>query len=174
MSTDNVAISFDEYEPEVEENPYTQTIAELITALETRPNLKLTVKSPYADAQKTQFKIQRAANAAGKTAKMKKNEDDVKVVGHDEDGNEVREGQVVMIFTLVPMHKARRRGKSVSSSKNEENGSETESAPTDSSSESTDNAETNAATLEEGNDADNVTPIAEQKPERSNRGRNRA
>jgi hypothetical protein len=157
-------ISFGTYEPSESENPYLQVVKEWAADVENgNPNKTLVLKTPYADAQKDQFKVQRAANLVGHTAKLKKDESAVKVVGKDEDGNDVHEGDVILTFRLTEMHKPR-RGKRVvtkDSSTNSSNDNSADSQPDNGSVE-----------------VENVTPIDEKKDEspkpRSNAGRSRA
>ena len=102
-----VEISFGEFVAPETVNPWTDKVKELADL--NNEKAAMTVAVDVNDAQSTQFKIQRAANTIGKTAKLRlKNEDDVRVAGQDEDGNDVREGQVKLTFTLSKLHKARR------------------------------------------------------------------
>jgi hypothetical protein len=102
-----VEITFGEFVVPETVNPWTDKVKEL--ADRNNENAAMTVTVDVNDAQSTQFKIQRAANVIGKTAKLRlKDEADVRVAGQDEDGNDVREGSVKLTFTLSKLHKARR------------------------------------------------------------------
>lgn len=105
-------ISFGEYVAPDKVNPYTETVAQLITASESNPNASVTLAVDVNDAPKEQFKFQRAANEAGKTAKVRLVDDSaVKEGKPDEDGNPTHKGIVKITFTLTTKHKARRGAK---------------------------------------------------------------
>jgi hypothetical protein len=61
------------------------------------------------EANKEQFKFQRAANDIGKTARLRQTDtENVTEEGVDEDGNPVKSGNVALYFTITKMHKGRR------------------------------------------------------------------
>lgn len=100
-------ITFGEFVPEEKSNPFAGNVAEL--AKQDNPNASMIITVDVADAAATQHKIQRAANAIGKTARLRLRDDSaVKVVGTDDDGDEILAGQVRLTFTLTGKHKGKR------------------------------------------------------------------
>lgn len=87
-------------------NPFAETVAKLAEAPE---GTSVTLTSDVKEAAADQFKFQRAANAIGKTARLRiKDESGVKVVGKDAEKNDVLGGVVKLTFTLTAKHKQRR------------------------------------------------------------------
>jgi hypothetical protein len=103
-------IIFGDYIPEEKANPYIETVNTL--AAYNDENKSVTLVVDVNEATRDQLKFQRAANTIQKTARLRvRNEDDVRVTGVDEDGNEVKTGNVKLVFTLSKMHKGRRNKK---------------------------------------------------------------
>lgn len=105
--------TFGEYVDEPKENPYAGHIDALAKRVKEtgNENASLTVTPDVADAQSVKIKIQKAANDAGFTAKIRVfDESAVETVGTDDDGEPIREGKVTITFTLGKRHKARNRG----------------------------------------------------------------
>ena len=96
------------YTPPVKGNPYTEHVAALIEAEKTwpdensKPSTQLVV--PVGDVGKTKLKFAKAANDAGKTARINIDKENV-IVGKD--GKEV--GDVTLTFYLTEKHKPRTR-----------------------------------------------------------------
>jgi hypothetical protein len=112
-------IIFGDYVPEEKENPYTETVQKLADFNDEKKSVTLVVD--VNDSPKEQFKFQRAANLIQKTARLRLTDSsDVKITGVDEDGNEIREGKVKLVFTLTKMQKARRRSKKATAGIGEE------------------------------------------------------
>lgn len=82
-----------EYVEEAKPNPYVAHVAALIEAGEGK---SVTITVPFDGIKKAQFKFARAANDAGKTARLRNTVEDGK-------------GNVALVFTLVEKHKPRRR-----------------------------------------------------------------
>jgi hypothetical protein len=91
-----------EFNAPTKANPYTETVADLIAAGEGKA-CEVIVKA--GDEGKERTKFSKAANDAGKTARLR--------ISEDIDG-----GQHRMVFTLTTKH-AQRRGKAVESSVSE-------------------------------------------------------
>jgi hypothetical protein len=103
-------IIFGDFEPEEKANPYTEVVQALAELNSESKSVTLVVD--VNEASKEQFKFQRAANLIQKTARLRiKDESGVSVTGYDEDGNEVKTGNVKLVFTLSKMHKGRRSKK---------------------------------------------------------------
>ena len=101
------AIEFGTFTTEERVNPYAETVTKLSELND--PNASVTLTVDYDDKVKEQFKFQRAANAIGKTARLRKIDDSaVEEIGVDEDGHSVFAGVVRLTFTLTKMHKGRR------------------------------------------------------------------
>lgn len=106
------AITFSEFVAPEKENPYTETVAQHIAAAEKNPNAAVVLEADVNDIAKEQFKYQRAANAAGKTAKIRlTDKSGVKQGKPDADGNIPETGNVKVTLTITALHKARRRKK---------------------------------------------------------------
>ena len=93
--------------PEVE-NPYTDALAQLIAGGD---NASMTITVDATDEKRQRYYIAKAANAQGKTARMRLRDDSKIKMGVNEDGMEyVKGGTVKLTFTLTQKH-APRRGK---------------------------------------------------------------
>jgi hypothetical protein len=105
-------IIFGDFIPEEKLNEYVEVVQQLADLNDENKSVTLVVD--VNESQREQLKFQRAANNIQKTARLRvKNEDDVKVTGKDEDGNDVKVGTVKLVFTLTKMHKGRRGAKPV-------------------------------------------------------------
>lgn len=104
-------ISYGTYAPAEKTNEYAAEVAKFAAHAEKHPDATLVIKVPVEDAIKTKGLIQKAANAlpTPKTAKVRHtDESGVKENGVDADGATVFVGDVVLTFTLNPLHKSRR------------------------------------------------------------------
>lgn len=113
MATKKVApvFEFGEYIAPAKDNPYTELVAQLAELDSEKASVTITVDAN--DAQKEQFKFQKAANAIDKTARLRvTNDEDAKIIGKTESGKPKYEGTVKLTFTLTHKHKARRGQKS--------------------------------------------------------------
>lgn len=100
-------ISFGTFEEASKVNPYRETIDQLAALND--PKATVVLEVDVNDVQKEQFRLQRAANEIGKTARLRlKDESAVKEGKPDDEGNPTHTGNVVLTFTLGAMHKARR------------------------------------------------------------------
>lgn len=124
-----ISIEFGTFEATEKANEYKEVIQQLADLNDESKSVVITV--PVADAQKTQFQVQRAANEINKTARLRlKDESNVRVAGQDDEGNDVHEGNVSLTFTLTKKHNARNRKKGVVSN-NPENTTENNEVPAD-------------------------------------------
>lgn len=99
-------IEFTTFVPEEKVNPYTTTVAKLAEAGEDAA-VVITVDANKASAE--QFKFQKAANAIGKTARVRHVDDSgAEVTGVKDNGKKIYKGDVKITFTLTTKHKARR------------------------------------------------------------------
>lgn len=101
-------VQFGTWEPEEKVNPYTDIVAKHIAAAEKNPNASYTLTVDVNDAQKEQFKYQKAANLAGKTAKLRMTDTSKVTEKPNADGEIERSGKVSLVFTITNRHKARR------------------------------------------------------------------
>lgn len=100
-------IEFGTFEPEVKENPYTETVSQLADAGE---NASVTLTVSYDEAIKQRNLFAKAANGIDKTARLRDKDESKVKYGTGEDGEQVAVGGTVRLtFTLGPRHKARRR-----------------------------------------------------------------
>lgn len=83
-------------------NPYTEIVAKMI---ENGPETAVTVTVPEKDALKTRTLFAKAANAAGKTARIRVKDEPVT------DAKGKPTGEVRNVFTLTAKHKPRRGAK---------------------------------------------------------------
>lgn len=81
-------------------NPFTNDVAELASAGDGKA---MEIVVPTVEAKKARFQFAKAANAIGKTARVRSEKVDGKA---DKDGNPT--GDTTFIFTLSEKHKARR------------------------------------------------------------------
>lgn len=96
-------------------NPYTEVVEKLSAAED--ENASVTITVPAKDADKRRLAFQRAANAIGKTARVRLTDDSaVKVTGKDDKGKDVLAGDVKITFTLTKRHQNRRGEKSAKDS----------------------------------------------------------
>ena len=103
----DATIEFGTFEAPEAVNPYTETVAQLIEAGE---NASVTLTLAPADVAKERLKFSKAANAEGKTARLRLTDDSKVKYGTDEDGEKVATGGTTRLtFTLTTKHKARRR-----------------------------------------------------------------
>jgi hypothetical protein len=103
-------IIFGDYVPEEKENPYIETVQKLAEFNDETKSVTLVVD--INDLTREQLKFQRAANTIQKTARLRHTDiSDVVSNGYDAEGNEIKSGNVKLIFTLTKMHKGRRSKK---------------------------------------------------------------
>lgn len=122
-----ISIEFGTFEASEKANEYKEVVQQLADLNDESAKVVITV--PVGEAQKTQFQVQRAANEINKTARLRlKDESNVRVVGQDDEGNDVHEGNVSLTFTLTKKHNARNRKKGVATT-NTENATENSEAP---------------------------------------------
>jgi hypothetical protein len=86
-------IQIDDFTEEVKENPYTEHVKALNEAGEGK---SLTLVVADKDVKKSKFKFGKAANAIGKTARIRVTEP-------------LGDGKTRIVFTLTEKHKPRRR-----------------------------------------------------------------
>jgi len=101
-------IEFGTFTPEVKENPYGEAIKSL--AEQNDPNAAITLRVDVNEASREQNLVQKAANAVGKTARLR-HKDESKVTTKGEGDDAVKSGTVALTFTLTEKHKARRGAK---------------------------------------------------------------
>lgn len=100
-------IEFGTFEAPEVENPYTETIDQLIAAGE---NASVTLTLDATEVSKERLKFAKAANAKDKTARLRLTDDSKVKYGTNDDGEQVATGGTVRLtFTLTAKHKARRR-----------------------------------------------------------------
>jgi hypothetical protein len=101
---------FGTFVPEAKENPYKDTMVAFVAASEENPDVDWTVEIDAAKEGAERLLIAEAANALGKTARLRKRDDSrrTQVGTRQKSGNPIYEGIVVLTFTLSEIHK---RGK---------------------------------------------------------------
>lgn len=103
-------IEFGEYVEPEKINPYTENVRQLAEL--DNENASMTITVDANKAKNEQFKVQKAANELGKTARLRNTDDsNATQVGKSEKGKPVYEGTVRLTFTLTSKHKARRGSK---------------------------------------------------------------
>lgn len=103
-------IEFGTFEAVEKVNPYAETVQKLADL--NREDASVTITVPVHDEGKTKLAVQKAANAIGKTARIRlTDKSGVKNLGTDEDGNDILDGNVKIVFTLTKRHNARRGSK---------------------------------------------------------------
>ena len=104
--------TFGEFVAPEKVNPYTDTMAAFAKASDENPNAAWTVELDAAKEVTERNLIADAANAIGKTARLRSRDDSkrTKVGERPKSGNPVYEGKTSLTFTLSPKH-AQRRGK---------------------------------------------------------------
>ena len=104
--------TFGEFVAPEKVNPYNETLKAFAQAAEQNPNASWTVELDAAKETTERIKIAEAANAIGKTARLRERDDSKRtVVGQREkSGNAVYGGTTSLTFTLAEKH-APRRGK---------------------------------------------------------------
>jgi hypothetical protein len=104
--------TFGEFVAPEKVNPYNETLVAFVKASDANPNAAWTVELDAAKETTERILIAEAANAVGKTARLRERDDsDRTVVGQREkSGNAVYGGKTRLTFTLAPKH-AQRRGK---------------------------------------------------------------
>lgn len=106
-AADAVGITFGTFVKEEKANPYADTVAKLASLDDENASVTLTVDANRASAE--QFAFQKAANAIGKTARVRHIDDtEATVVGKTERGKNKYKGVVAITFTLTTKHKGRR------------------------------------------------------------------
>lgn len=98
-------IEFTTFVPEVETNPYTDTITQLINGGE---NAAVTLTVDAADEKRDRLRFAKAANAQDKTARLRVRDDSKVKFTKGEDGEDIPSGPVKLTFTLTKRHAARR------------------------------------------------------------------
>lgn len=102
-----MGIEFGTWEAPEAVNPYDETVA--ILAASADENASVTISEDVNEIQKHVLQIQRAANAIGKTAKIRSRDNSgVKSNGVDDAGKDILTGPVRVTLTLTAKHKARR------------------------------------------------------------------
>lgn len=88
-------------------NPYIEDVAAFATANAENPAASFVIDAPAKEQSRHEGFVRKAANLAGKTARLRKVDDSgVTVVGKTEKGREIREGVVLLTYTLSEQHKA--------------------------------------------------------------------
>ncbi len=106
----DVVGEFGTFVPEAKENTYTVTIEAFAKASEKNADASWTVTIDAAKETVERNAIAEAANAIGKTARLRSRDDSGRtVVGQRKSGNPVYSGQTKLTFTLAPMHQKRRK-----------------------------------------------------------------
>lgn len=102
--------TFGEFVAPEKVNPYKETLVAFAKAADENPNASWTVELDAAKEVTERNLIAEAANAIGKTARLRSRDDSNRtVVGQREkSGNAVYGGTTVLTFTLSPQHKARK------------------------------------------------------------------
>lgn len=105
-----MAVKFGTWKTAEESNEYARPVFDLDAQNDPQATLEVTVDVSVAN--RDHLLVQKAANAIGKTARRRLlDESEVKETGKDENGNPILKGDVTMIYTLSPRHKARRGSK---------------------------------------------------------------
>jgi hypothetical protein len=101
--------TFGEFVAPEKVNPYTETMAAFAKASDENANAAWTVELDAAKEITERNLIADAANAIGKTARLRDRDDTkrVKVGERPKSGNPVYEGKTSLTFTLSPQHKPR-------------------------------------------------------------------
>lgn len=95
------------YEAPETVNPYIDDIAGFAEQNADNPNAQFEIDVPAKEQSRHEGFIRKAANLAGKTARLRKVDDSgVTVVGKTEKGREIKEGTVILTYTLSEQHKA--------------------------------------------------------------------
>jgi len=112
MTDGTVVGTFGEFVAPEKVNPYNDTLIAFAEASDKNPNASWTVELDAAKETTERILIAEAANAIGKTARLRERDDSARtVVGQREkSGNAVYGGKTKLTFTLAPKH-AQRRGK---------------------------------------------------------------
>ena len=106
-NTGKATVEFTEFVEPEKVNPYTDDVAKL--AEQNNENAALVVTVDANQRLKHQLLIQKAANAIGKTARLRITDDSgAKITGKTEKGKPIYEGVIKMTFTLTGKHKVRR------------------------------------------------------------------
>lgn len=104
--------TFGTFEAPAKVNPYEETLKAFALASDENPNASWTVEIDAAKETSERLAIAEAANAVGKTARLRGRDDSQRTaVGtREKSGNAVYQGKSILTFTLSPKH-AQRRGK---------------------------------------------------------------
>jgi hypothetical protein len=87
-------------------NPYLEDVAAFAKENADNPEAAIEVDVPAKDQGKTELQIRKAANAVGKTARLRKVDTSQKrVTGQTEKGRDIVEGVVILTYTLTEKHK---------------------------------------------------------------------
>ena len=90
-------------------NPYDDDMPALVAETDADPTIAATLTVDVEHASREELLFRKSANAHKRTARLVNRDDSkLKVVGVDEDGNDVLAGNVALTFQLVPQHKPRR------------------------------------------------------------------
>lgn len=91
-------------------NPFFEDVEKLLEASKVNENAAGVIVVPVEEAYKSQLLFQKAANAIGKTARLRLT-DKEEVTEVLVEGEKVERGNVRLVFTLTERHKNRRLGK---------------------------------------------------------------
>lgn len=104
--------TFGTFEAPAKVNRFAETVKQFALAADENPDVSWTVELDAAKEIVDRNLIAEAANAIGKTARLRSRDDSkrTQVGTREKSGNAIYEGKVSLTFTLAPQH-AQRRGK---------------------------------------------------------------
>lgn len=89
-----------------EVNPYIEDVATFAKENEGKLTAAFTIDVPAQKQSKHELWVRKAANAVNKTARLRKvDKSGVTITGQTEKGRDIREGVVLLTYTLTEKHK---------------------------------------------------------------------